>query len=503
MVLIGFKRKTILHGLGGGVVLLWLVMIGLLVQREGDGAGQGPEYELETEVAVQSAERNWKEIFLKGRKVGYAVDSIRPFEEDFFIQEEVFLKMNLMGLGNAVSMITQSRVDKHLLLKNFHFTMSSGAVRFRMSGKVQGDRLIIETGKGRKRQSRSLPLESTPIMGAAMMHYFKFREIRTGDVFRFPLFDPSTMAQNDIAVQVAAREPISINNITYHAFRLETEMWGKKISLWVDEKGRPLKEEGFMGLTIVKSSAARAPEDLDREMGVDLYDVTSIVPDRKLPNANRLRFLKLKLAGIDRFVEGLNAIEGGRQSFQGNILEIQRESVVPTKGHSSLRVDSEGEFRAFLKPEFNIESDDSEISALARRIAGNPEEPGEGAKRLLYWVYRNIEKRPVLSLPSAREVLRSKVGDCNEHATLLTALLRAAGIPARICIGLVYSRERFYYHAWTEAYIGEWISMDATLNQMPADVGHIRLIKGNLEKQVEIAGIVGEIGIEILDYAYD
>ena len=119
------------------------------------------------------------------------------------------------------------------------------------------------------------------------------------------------------------------------------------------------------------------------------------------------------------------------------------------------------------------------------------------------WVFRNMEKRPVLAVPSAREALRTRVGDCNEHATLLTALLRASGIPARLSIGLVYTREKFYYHAWTEAYLGEWISMDATLNQMPADASHIKLIEGNLDKQVEIAGLFGELKFKVIDYRHD
>ena len=62
------------------------------------------------------------------------------------------------------------------------------------------------------------------------------------------------------------------------------------------------------------------------------------------------------------------------------------------------------------------------------------------------------------------------------------------------------NREKFYYHAWTEAYLGEWITMDATLNQMPADVTHIKMVEGNLHEQARIAGLIGTLKIEILDY---
>ncbi len=116
---------------------------------------------------------------------------------------------------------------------------------------------------------------------------------------------------------------------------------------------------------------------------------------------------------------------------------------------------------------------------------------------------RNVEKRPLVTVPSALEVLKSKVGDCNEHAVLLTALLRASGIPARVCVGLVYTRGKFFYHAWTEAYVGKWISMDATLNQMPVDATHIRLARGGLDKQLDIIGLIGKLKLKVIAFGYE
>ena len=189
--------------------------------------------------------------------------------------------------------------------------------------------------------------------------------------------------------------------------------------------------------------------------------------------------------------------------FHDGILEIEKEKIPGGSPYSLGQQEFPPEESGFLEPEFNIESRDKEILDAARRIAGDERDPVSVAKKLLQWVYRNVEKKPVLSIPSALEVLRTRAGDCNEHATLLTALLRAAEIPARLSIGLVYTRDKFYYHAWTEAYLGEWISMDATLNQMPADASHIKLLEGNLDKQVEIAAWIGEIKLQIVDYRYD
>jgi len=95
------------------------------------------------------------------------------------------------------------------------------------------------------------------------------------------------------------------------------------------------------------------------------------------------------------------------------------------------------------------------------------------------------------------------MGDCNEHAVLFAALARAAGVPARIEAGLVYLKGRFYYHAWNAVFLERWITVDALMDQFPADATHIRFASGGPEKQLDLMGVIGNINLEILDIQYD
>jgi hypothetical protein len=499
------KKKIWFHVIGVVLVGFWLVMIGLLV-RKVHFHGTPPETDHELEVSalnINSPQREWKEIYLKNRKVGYATGLIRAFDEEYFIQEEIFLKLNLMGFGSGVYTLTQSRLDHQFLLKSFRFNMTSGVVAFQLTGKVEDGYLMIESGKGKNRRSQRIKLSAPPMIGAGLAYYFKSRDIAVGETYRLPVFDPSTLAQKEVVIRVTDRESLDIYGIRYDAFRLEGEMWGQTITFWLDENGTTLKEEGFMGMTTIKSSAARAPQDIEGPEGEDLYEMTAIKIEKMLPDPDRLSSLRLRIAGIDS--ANLNPVvwEGKRQSYQDGVLEIRRERVPSKTSYVLPNNDYADEVKPFLEPEFNIESDDEEIIRQVGRIIGEDKNPISVSRKLLNWVYRSLEKRPVISIPSAVEVLRTRIGDCNEHATLLTAMLRAAGIPARINIGLVYTRQKFFYHAWTEAYLGEWISMDATLNQMPVDVTHVKFVEGNLDKQVEIAGLIGALTLDVLDYQYD
>ncbi len=499
------KSRFLLNLFGIAVVAFWVLMIGLLAKSIHSDRQDESMASAQVTGAIDSAEREWKEIYLNGKKVGYSVNLIAPFEEGYFLQEEIFLRLKLMGLASSVYTATQCRLNAQFLLESFDYSMKSGVVVFHISGQVKGKELTITTGKGKKKRTQVIPLANSPMIGASVGQFLKVKKIEVGDTFTIPLFDPATMAQKEAVIRVSGRESVKIDKISYSAFRLEAEMWGQTLTFWLDESGTTLKEEGLMGLTIVKSNPARAPRDLEyigEDVGedVDFYESASVKIGRTLPDSSRIKYLKLQVNGIDDADLDPKVLNTGRQRFHEGVLEISRETPPFQNAQTRPYEGSDEEIRAFLEPELNIESDDMAIVKKAEEIVGDEDNAFVAARRLSVWVYLNLDKMPVLTIPSATEVLRTRVGDCNEHATLLTALLRASGIPAKLSIGLTYSRGEFFYHAWTEAYVGEWISMDATLDQSPVDATHIKLVEGNLDKQVAIAGLIGKLELKVLDF---
>jgi hypothetical protein len=493
------NNKRILNLVGILIVSFWCVMIGLLYKSLENGSkASGNIYQTETE--IDTAQKEWKEIYLKDRKVGYSISFIRPFEQGYFIQDEVFLRLNLLGLDNGIYTITQAKVDDKFVLKDFTFKMHSGIVSYDISGVVQGNRLLIKTGHGKAQNIRQITLSEPPIISAGIEHLFKTRRLRIGDIIKAPFFDPSTMIQKEGIFKVTAKDTILIKKIEYAALRLEAEIFGSSMTLWVDESGVVLKEQGLMGLVMIKSSAANASRNIEAGED-DFYDLAALPVKRELRDKDKLTYLKLKIDVTDK--AELPKLHGGtnRQSMLHNVVTITKEKMPFQSNQEFYNLDYS--LKPYLRPEFNIESDSDEIITKADAIVGDEQNPVIKAGKLMKWVYHNVDKRPVISIPSALEVLKTKVGDCNEHATLLTALLRASGIPAKLSVGLVYNHGKFYYHAWTEAYIGGWVTMDATLNQMPADVTHVCLVNGNLDKQVEIMGLIGRLKLEVLDFGYN
>jgi len=495
------RKKHLFHLIGIASVCFWLAMVGLLIRKVHFGAPPAGEH-YETSRFIDSAEREWKEIFLKDRKVGYAVGMIKPFGGGYYVREEIFLRLNLAGSKGSLYSLTQAQVDEKFQMRNFYFLITSGVVRFSISGKMEGDHLILSTGRGGGERVQRIKMAHPPMLAAGMEYFLRSRRISVGESFSLPLLDPATLSQKEAVLRVTGKENLTLHRISYEAYRIETEVWGKPLTIWIDEKGVTLKEEGFMGFTLVRSSPSRAIVFTEGDEAMDLYEMTAVKPDRSLRDPTRLKLLKLKLEGIDEKPFLNMGLQGGRQSIDGRILTVTRESLPLTSSYSIPFPYSEWA-KPYLEPEFNLESSDPEIIEKSIAICGAEKDPLRAARKLLQWVYSHIEKRPVLSVPSALETLRTGVGDCNEHATLLAALLRAVGIPARLNIGLVYSREKFYYHAWTEAYLGDWISMDAALNQMPVDATHVKFIEGNLEKQIEMVRVIEKLELKVIAFEHD
>ncbi len=493
-------KRTLFNLTGILIVLFWVVMLAILFKK----SYLDNDHVQPAAIKAQAfeARQDWKEIFLNDKKVGYAVTAIRPFEGGYYIQDELFLKLNLMGFEKGLYTITQSSVDEAFRLKNFFFKMNSGVVNYRITGKVEGNLLKITTGTGRRGKIIEIRVDDAPVISSGIDHMFRNIKPVPGESFNWTFFDPATMTHRQAVFRVISREKIRINNIEYDTFRLEGDVMGARLNFWVDMNGDILKEQSIMGLTMVKSSPANAP--LNIEDGTeDFYEVTAVRTDKKLPDTTRLKGLKIRLRGIEETGFDLAAISNGRQKYINGILTVTLEQWPFRAGYRIPYDGGEPEIKRYLVPEHNIESDEDVIKSKAQKIAGNLKDPVAISKRMMEWVYASIEKRPVMSIPSAAEVLETMTGDCNEHATLLTALLRAAGIPARISTGLVYTRENFYYHAWVEAYTGEWITLDPTMNQLPADVSHITLLRGNIDKQVEIMAVIGKLFIEVIDFEYN
>jgi transglutaminase-like putative cysteine protease len=353
---------------------------------------------------------------------------------------------------------------------------------------------MLEVNSAGNSTRQELPLTQPPYLSAALKPLAATQQLEPGKEHFFSTFDPATLSNQITSLTIEGREEIRLGDRVEPATRIRQRFKGLSVVSWIDGQGRTLKEESPGGFSIVRASRREAKElDGSRAVPLDLIGQTAVRPNAPIADPETKDTLRLKLSGFElaNFV-----LHGGRQRLDGDRLEIHREMIDPRKSFSVPLQDPR--WKSYLQPTVFLQSDHPEIRSLAAKIIAGEKDALKAAMRIKNWVYREIAKVPTVSVPNALDVLKSRRGDCNEHTVLFNALARAAGIPARTAVGVVYLRDAFYYHAWSEVWLGEWISLDSVLNQFPADVTHIKFLEGDIDRQIDILQLIGNLKIEVL-----
>ncbi len=432
----------------------------------------------------------WMKIIQDERQIGFSHSQLIPAAGGFNLKEKLHMRLNTMGLVQDLRLDYDARLDETLAVDAFKFDMRSGRFTVAIEGRMEGEWLICRIESGGTAETTRLRFDVPPFLPAAIFAAVAAAGLEPGQVHHFPIFDPATMAQGEVRVTVIGRRPVGAGPGGPDAHQVELEYKGLRQQAWIDDAGGVLKEKGLLGLEQIRSNREEALKPLTASR--DLTRLAAVTPDRPVENAGQLKRLKLRIGGIEP--ERLPT-SGSRQMRSGSVLTITREPLPPEQADPDLSAD----LKPYLAPAPMIQSDAPRIRALAAELAAGADTPLSQIKAIMAWMDANIQKRPVLSLPDALNTLAQRMGDCNEHAVLLAALARAAGIPAQIEAGLVYQRGRFYYHAWNRVYLGGWVTVDALTGQMPADVTHIRLARGSLPEQMEILPMIGNLSIQIID----
>ena len=472
------------------IVAVWAVMVVFLVQR----LRGVPEIDIAPGEELADNE-SWMSIYFQNQKVGYAEQSLAKIENGYTVNQNTFLRMNMMGQVQELRTLTSARLTDTMALVSFNFYMSAGPVKYQLSGRLNGLTLELNSTTGGYTSQSSIELESVPRLASGVLPYVAQQGLKKGQRFKVPVFDPSTLSTKSVVVAVEDTEKIVIEGQEIQTFRIRQDYLDTQSYTWVDTAGRPVKEEGLLGLSMVKTSEEKAYEGLTGKADLaDVVEATSAPVMGTIDNPRDVRLVKVRLSGIN--FEGFE-LDGGRQKLTGDVLEVTREKI-DLRDEAKLPIQGP-EFEHYLLPTTFVQSRDPRILDQAKKITAGAKSPLKIISLINDWVFEHLDKRPTMSVPSAVDVLETKVGDCNEHAVLAAALLRASGIPTRMAVGALYYGGRFYYHAWLEVYWGQWMAIDPLLGQMPADASHLRFLTGGLARQSDMIRVIGRLQIEVLE----
>ncbi|MFH0954338.1 MAG: transglutaminase-like domain-containing protein [Verrucomicrobiota bacterium] len=485
------KRRIII----AAIVLFWLVMTGWLVFFEafpGAFARALPGYRgifPSGPVILDS----WMRILFQDKAIGYSHTRVDTDEKNpnaqYALINRTVLNLNILGESQNIVVDAEAALDALYNLQKFSFAMNSRRYTARVEGRRIGKkrflvRIVTDAGP----RSVRVDIPDDVILYSPLVE-MSLGRLKPGQQLRVRTLEPLSLTTADVVVRAVGRERRVFQGQEKEATVLVMDFQGMEARAWMDADGKILRQETPFGWTMeaCTPNQAMALETVPGGTAGDVLRAMMVPCKGTIADPRLCKELSLRLRGLALPPAQL---ESARQTVRlvkdSEVDVVLSAGRVPPRGAAPSPLSKE--IRAYLAPSPFIQSDDPDMIKQARAIGD--------------WVYRRVNKRPTVSLPSARDVLRVMEGDCNEHTYLFVALARAIGIPAQIRIGLLYGENGFYYHAWPAVYVGEWWELDPTLGQEAVDATHVALLEGELANQLKLLGLIGKLGAEVTSQAY-
>ncbi len=450
---------------------------------------------------------HWQGFFFYGEKIGFSHFRIEEAEDlpgAFKISSEAVFRLKMLGIRKKSLFKQVDYVTPDLRLVKVCGEQNLDGEMRSVEAEVVDGGINVKTKTGGRVTERRITVEGPVYPSLAQYLYPPLKGMDIGKEYRYHIFSPQ-----DLSVMEVNQEVLGFKRSDLFeglAFEIETRASGVNPKLWINMQGEMVFE--MVGSLITAKEDQRSAKRFIYEGSLSkkdiLLDYSLVKADRVIPNPRSLRELRLKVSGLD---EPRLIISDERQ--QAHILREGDSAVVefivstakPGECSPLVFPISKGEYSRYLRPSFRIESANGEIVQRANQILSGEENSIIAVKKLAHWVSNYLEDALVDSF-SALDALHRKKGECQAHVHLYTALCRSAGIPTKVVSGLVYMEGMgFLYHAWAESFVGYWIAVDPTFDQVPADATHVKLAEGEgLRDLSPLVKVIGHLQATVVDH---
>src|SRR5688572_4896068 len=392
---------------------------------------QASPINLATDLARYGTTAQWRGVYYRGEKIGFTVSQVQATDDGFELQEDGRLQFSLLGSVTPAILRTTARVNRDFSLQSFDFSLDPGTGPMAIKGRLDGLRLSLEMSSAAGSRTETRDLKEPPALMLSVGRRLATEGLVAGATRQWTVFDPATMQNAPVTIAIDDREVVQgSGRRPIPAFKVQMTFSGLTTTAWVTDTGEIVREESPMGLiTVVETQEQAAALSVSNGMREDMLEASAIVPAmgrHSIVESRDVKRLRLRVNGADLSSADL---QGEGQRVEDDVIEV-------SDSRDLVSGPTPPDLARYLGPETFIESDAPEIRAAAERLVEGVSGTRERAERLTREVNSLVEKRPTVSLPSALEVLRTKVGDCNEHTVLFVAMARSLGIPARINVGV-------------------------------------------------------------------
>ena len=438
----------------------------------------------------------WYGLYTGDKKIGFASLKLSRAEMDGIAGYKMDMEIRM----KVVSMAKQ--VDMAMVFEYFYDPQPPFPMRMgRFSMKQEGSDLVmtvtrhgdgfkaVQVSAGQKLEL-DLPNIDYALADDLTMELFFRRGPKVGDEIAVHTFIIPELKLETEGARVKEIKEAFVDGVKLRYY--DVEMSSGELENFgiarMDEQGRMLS--GFFGAQI---ELRMEPEELARqiEYSADLFVLGMVKVDRPLGNPIAIKHLVLDVTGP----ENLELETRTRQVVEPLQGGGYRVTIGPDQPTLKAKP---GEREENLKETVDYPISHPLVRDLARQAVGDARDDAEKVLRLAEFVDKFLEDAMVPENSTVFNLLKTKRGDCTEHALLFAALARAAGIPAREAGGLTYmgdAVQAFGGHAWDEVILdGQWVPVDTVLG-----VKGVNPTLLNLGDELSVFKYLGLLKIKVVD----
>lgn len=491
------RHPPLLVALEATCLLGFLVLLGILVIDSQNPVQLVPLSK--DALTTGSSQERWNGVFFEEQHVGFTVTrSTGTTDGGTLYESRSTFSVATFGQIQEVVTAGAALTDSEGFLRRFDFFMMAGMVRLVARGEVRGQEIIMEVDQAGETSTLTFPIKEAPHVSLSLEEVIRRTDMAVTKRFEVPYFDPVTLAQGTMEITVEGVEIVAGGE---EAYWLRSRMGDLETRALVLPNGDTLRQEGALGLSLVRMTPEDASAVPHSAEPVDLIALSAVqLAGRLESDARQLTEITLKIHGVrpDQIWHSPPLQERSDDRVTVRIPMIEELPELPVEDLSE---------PDWLVSTPTIPAGHLTIREKAREVVGDATTRLEAVQRINQFVFDYVEKVPSIGVPNGLAVLQQAQGDCNEHTALFVSLARASGIPSRIAAGVVYSdrvteRGAFYYHAWPEVRLGgttEWVPVDPTFGQVPADATHVKIVEGDLDRQIEIMGVMGRLQFALVE----
>jgi hypothetical protein len=454
----------------------------------------------------------WLTVSFLGAKIGYVHTVIKEIKEGgHLLETRAVMKLKVAEEIQITSLSEEAFFDEKMELKGFYYRQTIGNQGLEVTGKPAAGGLELKTRPTGGEEKTTILEREEPIFPISSLGLILFhRGVQEGKKYKLSALLEPLLTVVPVEITVGPMESVDLNGEKKEGFRITAAYGGFTSTSWVEESGLTIKEvsaEGFESFRVTEEEALSF--DAEGLVTAERFLMaTRIRSDRPLEDFQLITGMTVRLEG---FPTGFFPPEGAfqrvveQQEYLDNAgiprnrisLEILKPSPLGVNGRGGGR-----DHMGYLQDHPFLQCSHDSIARLASELTGEPEGNWEKASAVKKWVHGNLKKEMVDSF-SALQALESGGGECQAHANLMTAICRAAGIPARVVAGIVWTDQwqGFFYHAWVEIWDeGTWYPMDPTLGRETAT--HIKLMDDGWSDQWRLIGVIARLKISVTETSY-